>query len=58
MDLQELHDRELKRRVDMFGRGAVDKRMGALGEFGKPLQHIIYAYAYGDVWELSRVSSE
>jgi hypothetical protein len=56
MDLQELHDRELKRRVDMFGRGAADKRMGALGEFGKPLQHIIYAY--GDVWELSRVSPE
>jgi hypothetical protein len=36
MDLQELHDRELKRRVDMFGRGAVDKRMAALGEFGSP----------------------
>jgi 4-carboxymuconolactone decarboxylase len=50
MDVQELHDRGLKRRVDMFGREAVDKRMGALGEFGKPLQHIINAYAYGDVW--------
>jgi 4-carboxymuconolactone decarboxylase len=37
----------------MFGREAVDKRMGALGEFGKPLQHIINAYAYGDVWERS-----
>ncbi|MGB6796573.1 MAG: carboxymuconolactone decarboxylase family protein, partial [Xanthobacteraceae bacterium] len=22
----------------------------AFGEFGKPLQHIINAYAYGDVW--------
>jgi 4-carboxymuconolactone decarboxylase len=53
MDVQELHDRGLKRRVDMFGREAVDKRMGALGEFGKPLQHIINAYAYGDVWERS-----
>src|SRR5258705_7534512 len=50
MDVQELHDRGLKRRVHMFGREAVDKRMGALGEFGKPLQHIINAYAYGDVW--------
>jgi 4-carboxymuconolactone decarboxylase len=53
MDVQELHDRGLKRRVDMFGREAVDKRMDALGEFGKPLQHIINAYAYGDVWERS-----
>jgi 4-carboxymuconolactone decarboxylase len=53
MDVQELHDRGLKRRVDMFGREAVDKRIGALGEFGKPLQHIINAYAYGDVWERS-----
>ncbi len=24
--------------------------MAAFGEFGKPLQHIINAYAYGDVW--------
>ena len=47
MDVQELHDRGLKRRVDMFGREAVEKRTGALGEFGKPLQHIINAYAYG-----------
>src|SRR5215470_13443275 len=50
MDMQELHDRGLKLRVDMFGREAVDKRMSALGDFGKPLQHIINAYAYGDVW--------
>jgi len=53
MDVQELHDRGLKRRVDMFGREAVDKRIGALGEFGKPLQHIINAYAYGDIWARS-----
>jgi len=25
--------------------------MNALGDFGKPLQHIINAYAYGDVWQ-------
>ena len=24
--------------------------MAAFGEFGEPLQHIINAYAYGDVW--------
>lgn len=50
MDTQDLHDRGLELRIDMFGRDAVEKRMSALGEFGKPLQHIINAYAYGDVW--------
>jgi 4-carboxymuconolactone decarboxylase len=34
----------------MFGNDAVDKRMKAFGAFGEPLQHIINAYAYGDVW--------
>ena len=47
---QEQYDRGLKLRTEMFGRDAVEKRMAALGEFGKPLQHIINAYAYGDVW--------
>jgi 4-carboxymuconolactone decarboxylase len=50
MDTQDLHDRGLELRIGMFGRDAVEKRMSALGEFGKPLQHIINAYAYGDVW--------
>ena len=50
MDDKELHERGLKLRIDMFGREAVEKRMSAFGEFGKPLQHIINAYAYGDVW--------
>ncbi len=27
--------------------------MNAFGEFGKPLQHVINAYAYGDVWQRS-----
>ena len=36
MDVQDLHDRGLKRRVEMFGREAVDKRIKALGDFGKP----------------------
>jgi 4-carboxymuconolactone decarboxylase len=53
MDVQELHDRGLKLRVEMFGRDAVDKRMNAFGEFGKPLQHVVNAYAYGDVWSRS-----
>jgi 4-carboxymuconolactone decarboxylase len=51
MDDKELHDRGLKLRTAMFGREAVEKRMTAFGEFGKPLQHIINAYAYGDVWQ-------
>jgi 4-carboxymuconolactone decarboxylase len=50
MDTQDLHDRGLKLRTAMFGREAVEKRMNAFGEFGQPLQHIINAYAYGDVW--------
>lgn len=51
MDEKDLHDRGLKLRIDMFGRDAVEKRMNAFGEFGKPLQRIINAYAYGDVWQ-------
>jgi 4-carboxymuconolactone decarboxylase len=51
MDEKDLHERGLKLRVEMFGREAVEKRMNAFGEFGKPLQHIINAYAYGDVWQ-------
>jgi 4-carboxymuconolactone decarboxylase len=50
MDDNEQYERGLKLRVAMFGRDAVDKRMAAFGDFGKPLQHIINAYAYGDVW--------
>ena len=50
MDTQEQHDRGLALRTQLFGREAVEKRMSAFGEFGKPLQHIINAYAYGDVW--------
>ena len=45
------YQRGLKLRTEMFGREAVDKRMNAFGDFGKPLQHIINAYAYGDVWQ-------
>jgi 4-carboxymuconolactone decarboxylase len=50
MDDKEQHDRGLKLRIEMFGRDAVEKRMAAFGDFGKPLQHIINSYAYGDVW--------
>ena len=53
MDVQEQHDRGLALRVRMFGHDAVEKRSSAFGEFGKPLQYIINAYAYGDVWSRS-----
>jgi 4-carboxymuconolactone decarboxylase len=50
MDTRELHDRGLELRKQMFGTETVEKRMNAFGEFGAPLQNIINAYAYGDVW--------
>jgi 4-carboxymuconolactone decarboxylase len=50
LNVKELHDRGLKLRRDMFGADAVEKRTKALGDFGTPLQQIINAYAYGDVW--------
>ena len=50
MDDKQQYERGLKLRTEMFGAEAVEKRMNAFGEFGKPLQHIINAYAYGDVW--------
>lgn len=51
MDEKELHARGLKLRTTMFGEEAVAKRSQAFGAFGEPLQHIINAYAYGDVWQ-------
>jgi 4-carboxymuconolactone decarboxylase len=50
MDTSDLHEKGLKLRRDMFGDDAVEKRMSAFGAFGEPLQTIINAYAYGDVW--------
>jgi len=50
MDVKALYERGLKLRRKMFGGKAVDERMNALGKFGGPLQNIVNAYAYGDVW--------
>jgi len=50
MDTRDLYEKGLKLRREMLGQEAVDARMNALGAFGEPLQHIINAYAYGDVW--------
>src|SRR5271168_4415149 len=51
VEISDLYTRGLKRRQKMFGETEVEKRMGASGEFGAPLQNIINAYVYGDVWE-------
>jgi len=50
METRELNERGLALRKEMFGDEAVDARMQSMGEFGAPLQHIINAYVYGDVW--------
>ena len=50
MDTQELYSRGLAVRKQLFGAEAVEKRVGALGDFGAPLQNMINAYAYGDIW--------
>lgn len=50
MDTRELADQGLRLRQEMFGADAVEQRMKAFGTFGEPLQNIINAYAYGDVW--------
>jgi 4-carboxymuconolactone decarboxylase len=50
MDTKDLAAKGLKLRKELFGEKSVEQRMTAFGEFGEPLQHIINAYAYGDVW--------
>jgi 4-carboxymuconolactone decarboxylase len=50
MDTKDLAAKGLKLRKELFGDEPVEKRMSAFGEFGRPLQHIINAYAYGDIW--------
>ena len=53
VEIRDLYTRGLKRRQKMFGEAEVEKRMAASGEFGAPLQNIINAYVYGDIWERS-----
>src|SRR5262249_4785169 len=57
-DTGELYARGLRRRQQMFGAEEVEKRMAAAGAFGAPLQRIINAYVYGDVWERSDLSDD
>jgi 4-carboxymuconolactone decarboxylase len=51
VDTSQLYARGLRRRKKLFGEADVERRMAAAGEFGAPLQNIINAYVYGDVWE-------
>lgn len=50
MDTEELRSRGIGVRKQIFGAEAVEKRMGALGDFGQPLQNLINTYGYGDIW--------
>ena len=50
MDMRQLYERGVELRRRIFGKETVDKRMNALGEFGEPLQNIVNAYCYGDIW--------
>ena len=50
METQEQRERGLAIRKEIFGSDMVDKRMQALGDFGAPLQQMINAWGYGDVW--------
>jgi 4-carboxymuconolactone decarboxylase len=58
VDVNELHARGLRRRKALFGTADVEKRMSAAGDFGAPLQNVINAYVYGDVWERTGLSNE
>ena len=55
MDTRDLYEKGFELRKQMVGQEAVEQRMQALGTFGEPLQTIINAYAYGDVWSRSAV---
>jgi len=56
MDTKDLAEKGLKLRKELFGDASVEQRVNALGSFGEPLQHIINAYSYGDVWSRNAVS--
>jgi 4-carboxymuconolactone decarboxylase len=58
VDTRDLYARGLRRRKNMFGEAEVERRMAASGEFGAPLQNIINAYVYGDIWERGGLSDE
>jgi 4-carboxymuconolactone decarboxylase len=58
MNISDLYARGLKLRKAMFGEADVEKRMQAAGSFGAPLQNVINASVYGDVWNRTGLSGE
>jgi 4-carboxymuconolactone decarboxylase len=58
LDTKDMYARGLARRKKMFGAAEVEARMAAAGDFGAPLQQVINAYVYGDVWERSGLSDQ
>jgi 4-carboxymuconolactone decarboxylase len=50
MDERSSYERGLQLRMEMFGRQDVENRMRAFGPIGEPLQKIINANVYGEVW--------
>ena len=58
MDIKDLYARGLKLRQSFFGKADVEKRMQAAGAFGAPLQNVINAYVYGDVWTREGLSND
>lgn len=56
MDTDEMYRRGLALRQAMFGEAGVAERMKAFGDLGAPLQNVINAYVYGDVWQRSGLS--
>jgi 4-carboxymuconolactone decarboxylase len=58
VNVSELYARGLRLRKTMFGEADVEKRMQAAGSFGAPLQNVINAYVYGDIWSRTGLSND
>ena len=58
MNTKDLAEKGLRLRKELFGDQSVEQRMNAFGAFGEPLQHIINAYAYGDIWSRPGLSMD
>ncbi|MDN5005698.1 carboxymuconolactone decarboxylase family protein [Bradyrhizobium sp. GCM10027634] len=56
VDVSDLYERGLERRKRMLGATQVESRMATSGDFGAPLQTVINAYVYGDIWERKGLS--
>jgi len=58
MDTEEMKQRGLALRRQIFGEAAVERRMTAFGDFGAPLQDLINGVAYGDIWQRDGISAK